>query len=330
MSNLVDTAERPSTAARVSARSVQLCLGVFWLGDGLLQIQPKMFGPGFAHSVILPAAQMQPGLVSGPIRQMAHLISAQPALMDAVFAGIQILIGVGLLIRETVKPALVLSFVWALGVWALGEGFGMLFTGMASPLTGAPGAALLYVAIGILVWPRTGRPAITGSAAAEGPLGEWGGRAIWAFVWSGMGILWLLPANRAGGSISSAISNSVTGEPGWLAHVQLAVAHALGPNGSSVAVACALLSFVIGLGPMVTRHTTIFLVAGAALALDYWMFGEAFGGVFTGIGTDPNTGPLLVLLALAVYPNRAHSESIAKVSSPQRLTRPGIGDCSTT
>ena len=30
----------------------------------------------------------------------------------------------------------------------------MLFTGMASPQTGAPGAALLYLAIGVLVWPR--------------------------------------------------------------------------------------------------------------------------------------------------------------------------------
>ena len=99
----------------------------------------------------------------------------------------QILIGVGLLIRQTVKPALVLSLVWALGVWSLGEGFGMLFTGMASPLTGAPGGALLYLAIGVLVWPRAGGPVPTGSAASEGPLSEWGGKAIWAMVWSAWG-----------------------------------------------------------------------------------------------------------------------------------------------
>jgi len=233
-----------------------------------------------------------------------------------VFAGVQILIGVGLLVRQTVKPALVLSFAWALGVWGLGEGFGMLFTGMASPLTGAPGAALLYLAIGVLVWPRTAAPVPSGSAAAEGPLGEWGGRAVWAAVWSGMGILWLLPANRAGGAISGAISNAVTGEPGWLAHVQLSVAHALGSGGDSVAVACAVLSFVIGLGPLVSRHTTFFLVAGAALALDYWIFGEAFGQMFTGIATDPNTGPLLILLALTVYPNRVRAGVAADVASP--------------
>jgi len=299
----------PATpSGRVSARSIQIGLGLLWLLDGLLQLQPKMFGQGFAHGVILPSAQMQPAVVSSAITHLAHLISVQPALMDVVFAAVQILIGVGLLVRETVKPALVVSFAWALGVWALGEGFGMLLSGMASPLTGAPGAALLYVAIGVLVWPRRTRdggsaPAEPGPAAGEGPLGARGGKAVWAVVWCGLGILWLLPANRAAGSVSGAITNAVSGEPGWLAHVPLSVAHALGGAGASVAVACAVLSFVIGLGPLVTRRPTVFLVAGAALALDYWVFGEGFGGAFTGLATDPNTGPLLVLLALAVYPN---------------------------
>jgi hypothetical protein len=306
---------RAPGTTRVSARTIQIGLGIIWLLDGLLQLQPRMFGPDFANHVILPTAQGQPDLVSSTITHMAHLITLQPALTDTVFAAVQILIGMGLLFRETVRPALVLSFVWALGVWALGEGFGMLLTGMASPLTGAPGGALLYVVVGLLVWPRRPRtvpaPVVAGPATAEGPLGARGGEAVWAIVWGAMGILWLLPANRAGGMISGAISGGVTGEPGWLAHVQLSVAHAFGNGGGSVAVACAVLSFVIGLGPLVSRHTTVFLVAGAALALDYWMFGEAFGQLFSGIATDPNSGPLLVLLALALYPNRAAALSVA-------------------
>ena len=285
-----------------------------------------MFGPDFANQVILPTAQGQPDLVSSTITHMAHLIALQPVLTNTVFAALQILIGVGLLFRETVRPALVLSFVWALGVWALGEGFGMLLTGMASPLTGAPGGALLYAVIGLLVWPRRTRtvpaPALAGPATAEGPLGARGGKAVWAIVWGGMGILWLLPANTAGGMISGAISGAVTGEPGWLAHVQLSVAHALGNGGGSVAVACAILSFVIGLGPLLSRHSTVFLVAGAALALDYWVFGEAFGQPFSGIATDPNSGPLLVLLALALYPNRAGAPSVADLETAGQAPRP--------
>ena len=309
------TSGQDPRTARVSARTIQIGLGIIWLLDGLLQLQPTMFGPDFANQVILPTAQGQPGLVSSTITHMAHLISLQPALTNTVFAAVQILIGVGLLIRETVRPALVLSFAWALGVWALGEGFGMLFTGTSSPLTGAPGGALLYAVIGLLVWPRRARtaatPVVAGPATAEGPLGARGGKAVWAIVWGGMGILWLLPANRAGGMISDAISGSVTGEPGWLSHLQLSVAHAFGNGGGSVAVSCAMLSFVIGLGPLVSRHTTVFLMAGAALALDYWVFGEAFGQLFSGIATDPNSGPLLVLLALTLYPNRAAALSVA-------------------
>ena len=318
MSTLCGTAMPTRASGRVSARTIQIGLGIIWLTDGLLQLQPKMFGTDFANNVILPTAQGQPGVVSSTITHMAHLISVQPALIDVVFAGVQILIGVGLLVRETVRPALVLSFAWALGVWGLGEGFGMLFTGMASPLTGAPGAALLYLAIGVLAWPRAPRPAAPGSAASEGPLGERGGKAVWAIVWSGMGILWLLPANRAGGAISGAISSAVAGEPGWMARVQLSVAHVIGSGGGAFAVACAVLSLVIGLGPLLSRHPTVFLVAGAALALDYWVFGQAFGQPFSGIMTDPNTGPLLVLLALTVYPNRVPAREVITAASSRR------------
>ena len=33
-----------------------------------------------------------------------------------------------------------------------------------------------------------------------------------------------------------------------------------------------------------------------------WVVGEAFGTILTGGGTDPNSGPLLALLALAYWP----------------------------
>src|SRR5271156_4812112 len=50
--------------------------------------------------------------------------------------------------------ALVLSFGWALVIWWFGEGFGGLTSNtLPSPLMGAPGAAILYAIIGVLVWP---------------------------------------------------------------------------------------------------------------------------------------------------------------------------------
>jgi hypothetical protein len=38
------------------------------------------------------------------------------------------------------------------------------------------------------------------------------------------------------------------------------------------------------------------------LAGFFWVSGQGLGGIFTGSGTDPNTGPLIILLALAMVP----------------------------
>jgi hypothetical protein len=314
---------------RLTARHIQVGLGMVWLLDGLLQLQPKMFGSGFADMVIMPSAQGQPGALSSAITHVAHLMSVQPDLVNALFAGVQLLIGAGLLIRETVKPALVVSFVWALGVWTVGEGFGMLLTGHASPLSGAPGAALLYVVIGLLVWPRVRSAEVaTGPAASEGLLGVRGGQTIWALLWTGMGVLWLLPVNRAQGALSGALGNAASGEPGWLAHLESAASGVFAGRGTSVAVVLAVMSFVIGLGPLLTKRSSVFLVAGIALSLDYWIFGQAFGQMFTGMGTDPSTGPLVILLALTIFPIRpAHAvtttdaepaEGLGQRSAPRR------------
>jgi hypothetical protein len=302
------TTKGDARTPRISAQVVQIGLGCLWLLDGLLQLQPKMFGPDFANNVILPSAQGQPGLFSDSVTHMAHLISGQPAVVNAVFASVQILIGIGLLLRETVKPALAISIAWALGVWAFGEGFGMLFTGSASPLTGAPGAALLYAAVGLLVWPaaRTSSPEDRRAPAVdEGPLGAAGGKAIWAALWVGMGILWLLPANRTHGSVAGAIQGAASGEPGWLSHLDMAASNLFAGRGSSTAVVAATASMIIGLGPLVTKRSWLFFMAGIAVALDYWVFGQAFGQILTGNGTDPSTGPLVILLAVALFPNAA-------------------------
>jgi len=314
----------------ITARTIQIGLGAIWIGDGLLQLQPKLFGQAFVTGVLDPVAQGQPGFVAWPLTHMAHLIALHPAAWNAAFAAVQLLLGLGLLVKETVKPALILSVVWALAVWGLGEGFGMLFAGMASPLTGAPGAVVLYAVIGVLVWPwRSRAPALRAAAfggrraaaVGEGPLGERGGRAVWAVLWTLMASLWLLPANRAAGASSRAVAGAASGEPGWLAGPQGALAHALSGHGAEVAVVLAVASAVIGLGPLLTRRATPFLVAGAALSLDYWVFGQSLGGVLTGLGTDPNAAPLFILLAVALFPNTAptpadHREAVPEAAVP--------------
>ena len=61
-----------------------------------------------------------------------------------------------------------------------------------------------------------------------------------------------------------------------------------------------------------------------------WVAGENFGGIFTGQGTDPNTGPMLVMLAIAFWPRRrvgGHHEPVPHAAArlEQRLSSPAGG-----
>ena len=153
-------AERRSHRARI----VQIALGCIWIVDAALQLQPRMFGHDFINQMILPNAQGQPAPVAWSITQMGHFLSPDVGVWNFLFAMIQLLIGVGMLFRRTVRPAIVAMAVWALGVWWFGEGFGGLLNDTASPLMGAPGAVVLYRSSGS--WsgperrgPRTWSPA---------------------------------------------------------------------------------------------------------------------------------------------------------------------------
>ena len=66
-----------------------------------------------------------------------------------------------------------------------------------------------------------------------------------------------------------------------------------------LAVALIIVAVGVYLPPPLARATLILAIVVAAVI---WVFGEAFGEILTGGGTDPNSGPLLALLALAYWP----------------------------
>ena len=51
------------------------------------------------------------------------------------------------------------------------------------------------------------------------------------------------------------------------------------------------------------------------LAAVIWVIGQAFGMILTGSATDPNSGPLLALLAMAYWPSltTATSECVPEI-----------------
>jgi hypothetical protein len=314
---------RRSRAAHLAAqRRLQIALGVIWLADGALQLQPFMFGRGFVTHVIAPNAVGQPGFVAGPVRFAAHLIEPRVALFNAFAAMIQLLIGLGLIYRRTVKVALLTSFAWALGVWWIGEGLGGLFTGEASPLTGAPGPALLYVLIGLVVWPQADPK--TGRAATRDVLRDRVVRGVWAALWLGFAALWLLPDNRASNATHDAIATAPSGA-NWLSTIHTSAATAATGHGLLIAIVAASLSAAIALGVLFDRWTKPMLALSVAIALSYFVVGQGMGGILTGSGTDPGSGPLLILLAVSLFlferPNRPRAVDAHCRPAPMRGTR---------
>ncbi|HEY4022497.1 MAG TPA: hypothetical protein VGM75_27655 [Pseudonocardiaceae bacterium] len=272
------------------ARSLRIALGLLWLLDTVLQSQPVMFSSDFTPDNIQIAAQGNPSFVAGPMFWVADQILRLPFLANLGFVVVQLVLALGLFIRRTNKIALVATVVWSLGVWWFGEGFGGILNGTANPLMGAPGAAALYVLLAIVLWPRAESSTLPA-------------RLIWFVSWGSLAGFALTPANRAPNGVAGMVAGMADGEPGWLAALDHGVVSGLAGRGSAIAVVLAVVFAALaiaGLLPDPVRRVAT--VAALVVALLIWVVGENFGAILAGQATDPNTGPLLALLALACWP----------------------------
>ena len=281
----------------ISRRTIQILLGLLWLIDAGLQLQPKMFTRQFARLVLVPAASGQPTFIRAPMTLAIHLDSLHPALWNSLFIVIQFVIGALILYRRSVKVGLGLSIVWALTVWFLGEGLGGLAAGQAMLLMGAPGAAALYAVLALGVWPA--QAAETNQPAAWLTI-------IWALIWVGGALLLLHNAGNAN-TLATMVSSGTAGAPHWLKLVDGQAAKAVRLAGDPVIWLLAALEVLSGLlifAPHRWRSLAIGL--GCALAVVFWFVGQGAGGLTSGLATDLNTSPLLVLLGIAIVNSPDH------------------------
>ncbi|HEY4020260.1 MAG TPA: hypothetical protein VGM75_16325 [Pseudonocardiaceae bacterium] len=287
---------------RPTRRGLEIALGVLWLVDGALQFQPFMFTKDFFAGILGMASMGLPGPVTTVNLGIGDLLIAHPALFNAIFATLQVALGLGLLWPRTANIARGVSIPWALGVWMIGEGFGALGMDGTGLLTGAPGAALLYAVLALALWPST--PLSPGEAVADGGAvqrGRWV-RYVWAVVWIGIALLEFEPLNHAAGVPSAQLANIGQGEPGWVAALNSAVGGIFAGAGLVFAVVVGLLAVFVGLGVFDHRTHRVALLVGIALAVFSGIFGQDLGGLLTGQATDPGTGAPLVLFALSLWP----------------------------
>lgn len=307
-------------------RRVQRILGVFWMIDALLQLQPTNFTPNLVFGTILGNAENQPEPILGSIVHVAYLLAPYPVELNVTIIVIQLALSVALLVQRNVKVALACSVLWALGVWWLGEGFGGIFSGEGTLLVGAPGPALLYALLALVAWPRR-PPAAAATIAGAGALGERATRQAWGGLWVGGALLrvapfWFAPVYALHADLQLGLDQ----EPRWILDLNEALSHAAARAGLPLVIAIALLEAVIGIGVFTPRFRRGFLTAGMVLAAAYWCIGQQFAGLFTGAASDIGTGPLVILLAWSLWPRASTRSAPGGEATPQSHPELRIAD----
>ncbi len=288
----------------LSLKRLRQVLGVLWLIDGLLQLQPEMFSMNMINGVMKPMLEGQPGLIESNLQWIVNVVTSNLTFMNILIAVVQIAIGVLLITGLWVRATVIASMIWALIVWYGGEGLSMLLTGQASVLTGAPGAVMLYPLLGFVVYPREGSNDKEGLISR--PVLRWVLAGFWIFA----ALLQLQPFWWQSQQISGAISDMVGGgglnrffvDPllQWTANV---TANAEIPL--NIALIVVFLALGIGLAVVKKEQLVPFLIASIVVSAIIWYFTEAFGMIFTGMATDFNSGLLLVVMALACWPRES-------------------------
>lgn len=292
----------------VDRRRLRIGLGAIWILDGLLQAEPAKFARNYPLGSLAQSVMGAPGWVSRSVLDGIHPFVAQWPWWNLASTLLQLSIGICLVSGRFTRLALAVAAVWALSIWWLGEAFGMLPSGFATVEAGAPGPALVYAVLGLMAWPRQGRPDVDRRAFL----------ATWTALWVGGAVLhlpWVYPNGRV---LVANLSMSSAGSPRYLADLSRWSADVVSAHPTGVVVGLATAETAIGLGWLVRRaDPRLWLVPGVALTGALWAVVQQLGGVLTSGGTDPSLGPVVVLLALTAWPDRAsRHEARTRPASP--------------
>jgi hypothetical protein len=302
------TLGRSGVRTRVSAdpqRTFLLLLATVWLLDAVLQLQPFMFTPGANgfSGMLDNVAGGNTGWIAHTGTWAASIVDHHPVLTNTFFALFQFLIGFGIVAKRTCKAALAFSVAWSLAVWWFGEGAGGVFSGGATPFGGGPGGVLFYAVLAVLLWPSE-RP--DGTFVAARTFGERTSKVVWVAVWGILAVLSVVGSGRSPKALAGLISAIDSGQPGWLAHLDRSSEALFLHHGTTLAIVLCVICAVVALGvfapAQIAQATLVLAIVVFAII---WVAVENFGGILAGGATDPNSGPLVILLALTYWPRNA-------------------------
>jgi hypothetical protein len=289
----------PAPIARLK-RTMLWGTALLWLLDATLQAQPRMFTIDFVSNIMKPSIAISPSIIGALSNWSLSFVSPHIALFNWMFMLTQFAIAFALIAgllgryRSLIRAGLLLSIAWGMVVWVVGEGTSGVFTGNGTLLTGAPGAVFLYMAIAVFYllpdswWQLTDVFCLPRDFLAL------------VFLYGGVAQV-VTPGFWGSQGISVLIEGQASMAPSWMINTMIPLAtlthqYPVASNAIFAASLLAVAFLLYGRRP----KTAGFVLLGAVL-LGIWYWGQAFGGIFSGMGTDPNTTPLFVLLALPAW-----------------------------
>ncbi len=249
----------------MSRLTFQRMLGAIWLFDGLLQFKPKMFTQGFLRVNVLTAIAGQPLWLAHLLHWEILIMSHPEWLFNLGIAVIQTSLGVLLLFNRHPRSALAMSIAWALAVWVFGEALGNLMQGQWSIVNGAPGAAVLYAIMAVVVW----------------PLADQDDR-------------WQPYAHRVA-IITLVLGGLFTMVSLWTSPMQSVSLSVTGARALSILLAASIVGLITP-----ARQWSALAIFG--LSMTAWILLQHIGYIWLAYATDINSGGLWALMALSLAP----------------------------
>ena len=289
----------PETIAGIK-RTMLWGIALLWLLDAGLQAQPRMFTIDFISNIMKPSIAISPSFIGALSNWTLTFVTPHIALFNWLFTVTQFVIAFALLgglVRRNqtlIRAGLLLSIAWGMVVWVAGEGTSGVFTGNGTLFTGAPGSVFLYMAIAVFYllgdswWQLGDRFCLPRDFLAL------------VFLYGGVAQV-VTPGFWGSQGISILIVGQASMAPSWMINtmmplVTLTHQYPVISNALLAGSFFALAGLLYGRHPKTAGFVLMIPVLGVV-----WYWGQAFGGIFSGMGTDPNTIPPMLLLAIPAF-----------------------------
>ena len=271
---------------------LRIILGLLWILDGFIELQPKLFSNFLASLVLRSSDVNQPSIIHSQVLFVINILVRHPAIFNFFFVLIQLGVGFLIINPKTVRLGLKVSILWGLFIWYFGEGLGNLLTHSALLISGAPGAALLYVIIAIGLYPY--------KKTSSKYLLNWFSISVVGYYLIGI-VLILANSMNLNMAISSMVHANAITSTGLISKLQSHFANFIAGRSHNIAFLIIFIYLLLaGSVLMNSRIRSIGIYLGIIIALFFWIIGQNFGGVLVGTATDLNSGPLVILMLLGL------------------------------